>query len=153
MEKIASFKINHDLLTKGLYISRVDGDVVTYDLRMKLPNGEDYLVPAVAHTLEHLLATYLRNSLVGDSVVYVGPMGCRTGFYILLRDTVTPRMAIEFIWEALCRAANHTGEIPGATRVECGNYQDHDLVGARLVASEIARLLLCWTVERLKYPE
>lgn len=153
MEKIASFRIDHDKLTKGLYISRIDGDVVTYDLRMKLPNGEDYLAPAVAHTLEHLLATYLRNSEIGNEVVYVGPMGCRTGFYILLRDTISPEAAIVEIYVALCVAANYMGDIPGATRAECGNYRDHDLVGARIEARKMLPILRMWTKGQLKYPE
>ena len=85
MKKIASFTINHDTLEKGMYISRIDGDVVTYDIRMKKPNGGDYLQMSAAHTLEHLFATYARNSRQKDQVIYVGPMGCRTGFYLLLR--------------------------------------------------------------------
>ncbi|MBO5737258.1 MAG: S-ribosylhomocysteine lyase, partial [Clostridia bacterium] len=75
MKKIASFTVNHDTLEKGMYISRIDGDVVTYDIRMKLPNGGDYLDMRAGHTLEHLFATYARNSALGDKVIYVGPMG------------------------------------------------------------------------------
>ena len=83
MKTIASFTVNHDRLEKGMYLSRVDGDVVTYDVRMKKPNGGDYLGNGELHTIEHLFATYARNSEVSDDVVYVGPMGCRTGFYLL----------------------------------------------------------------------
>ncbi len=86
MKTIASFTVNHDLLEKGMYVSRIDGDVVTYDVRMKKPNMGDYLPTPAMHTFEHLLATYARNSEHADSVIYVGPMGCRTGFYLLLRD-------------------------------------------------------------------
>ena len=89
MKKIASFSVNHDKLKKGMYVSRIDGDVVTYDLRMKVPNAGDYLSNGALHTFEHLFATYARNSALSDSVIYVGPMGCRTGFYFLLRDNVS----------------------------------------------------------------
>ena len=82
LKKIASFTINHDTLTPGMYVSRIDGDVVTYDLRMKVPNAGDYLSNGALHTFEHLFATYARNSALSDSVIYVGPMGCRTGFYL-----------------------------------------------------------------------
>ena len=91
MERIASFSVNHDRLHKGMYISRVDGDVVTYDIRMKKPNGGDYLGNGELHTFEHLFATYARNSAYRDSVIYVGPMGCRTGFYLLLREEFPER--------------------------------------------------------------
>ena len=153
MEKIASFRIDHDKLTKGLYVSRIDGDVITYDLRMKLPNGGDYLAPAEAHTLEHLLASYLRNVDFGGEVVYVGPMGCRTGFYILMRDTVSRKTAIDIIWSALHFTACYAREIPGATKAECGNYLEHDLPGAKAVAYDMVRVLQNWTEEQLKYPE
>ena len=86
MDRIASFSVNHDKLEKGIYVSRIDGDVVSYDVRMKKPNGGDYLESPAMHTFEHLFATYARNSRFSDSVIYVGPMGCRTGFYLLLRD-------------------------------------------------------------------
>ena len=84
MERIASFCVDHTRLERGMYISRVDGDVVTYDIRMKKPNQGDYLANGALHTIEHLFATYARNSVYGPGVIYVGPMGCRTGFYLLL---------------------------------------------------------------------
>ena len=87
MKKIASFTVNHDKLKKGMYVSRIDGDVVTYDIRMKTPNAGDYLTNGAMHTFEHLFATYARNSAYSDAVIYVGPMGCRTGFYFLLRGS------------------------------------------------------------------
>jgi S-ribosylhomocysteine lyase len=116
MQKIASFQINHDTLEKGMYISRIDGDVITYDIHMKKPNGGEYLNMSAAHTLEHLLATYLRNSEIGESVIYVGPMGCRTGFYILLRDSVAYSQAIESVEAAMSFARDFMGEIPGTKR-------------------------------------
>ena len=152
MEKIASFTVNHNTLRKGLYISRVDGDAVTYDLRMKLPNAGDFLSTGEAHTIEHLMATYLRNSPLKDQVIYVGPMGCRTGFYVILRDTVSKEAAIGAIRDGLCFTEAFEGEIPGAKKEECGNYLDHDLPGARRVAGEMAEVLRDWSAEDLEYP-
>ena len=97
MERIASFCVDHTKLDRGMYISRIDGDVVTYDIRMKKPNGGDYLAVPAAHTIEHLFATYARNSQYGNQVVYVGPMGCRTGFYLLVRDTVSHEQALQLV--------------------------------------------------------
>ena len=153
MEKIASFTINHDTLQKGLYISRVDGDAVTYDLRMKLPNAGDYLSTGEAHTIEHLLATFLRNSPIKDEVIYVGPMGCRTGFYVILRDTVSGPDAIRAIREGLRFTAEFEGEIPGAKKEECGNYLDHDLQGAKEVSRDMLNVLRDWDVPDMVYPK
>ena len=97
LRKIASFTINHDTLVPGMYVSRVDGDCVTYDLRLKYPNRGDYLAQKPLHTLEHLVATYVRSSPWSDSVVYFGPMGCRTGFYLILRDSVSHEQAIALV--------------------------------------------------------
>ena len=93
MERIASFCVDHTKLDRGMYLSRQDGDVLTWDIRMKKPNQGDYLTTGAAHTLEHLFATYARNSAVKDGVIYVGPMGCRTGFYLLTRG-LTPAQAL-----------------------------------------------------------
>ena len=97
MERIASFCVDHTKLDRGMYLSRQDGDVLTWDIRMKKPNQGDYLSTAAAHTLEHLFATYARNSAFQDGVIYVGPMGCRTGFYLLTRG-LTPAQALELPW-------------------------------------------------------
>lgn len=151
MKKIASFTVNHDKLGKGMYISRIDGDVVTYDVRMKIPNGDDYFQMAAAHTIEHLFATYARNSRFADDVIYVGPMGCRTGFYLLLRDNVSYADAITLVQESMAFIRDFQGEIPGVSRVECGNWLDHDLAGAKALASDCVDVLSNWTVEQLKY--
>ena len=151
MEKIASFTVNHDRLEKGMYVSRVDGDVVTYDIRMKKPNGGDYLGNGELHTFEHLFATYARNSEYGGQVVYVGPMGCRTGFYLLLRDTVSGQEAIRLVKEAFAFVRDFEGEIPGSRREECGNYKEHDLTGARGTAADMLEVLKDWTAEKLAY--
>lgn len=153
MKKIASFTINHDTLEKGMYISRIDGDVVTYDIRMKKPNGGDYFDMASAHTLEHLFATYARNSQHGDKIVYVGPMGCRTGFYLLTRDTLSYENAIALVKESMAFARDFEGEIPGSKQEECGNYLDHNLDGAKALGREMAAVLENWTEKDLAYKE
>ena len=140
MKKIASFTVNHDTLTKGMYISRVDGDVVTYDIRMKLPNGDDYLTTGAAHTFEHLFATYARNSSYGDDIVYVGPMGCRTGFYLLVRD-VAPVRVSEIVMDVLSKIKDHDGEMFGATKKECGNYRELDVNEAKREAEAFLQVL------------
>ena len=151
MKRIASFCVNHDKLGKGMYISRTDGDVVTYDIRMKIPNGGDYLLNGAMHTFEHLFATFARNSGVADDVVYVGPMGCRTGFYLLLRDSVSGAAAIELVKDAFRFIADYEGEIPGSTRIECGNYLEHDLAGAKASAKDMLSVLETWNAEMLTY--
>lgn len=129
MERIASFCIDHDVLVPGMYISRVDGDVVTYDIRFKRPNGGDYLSDGAMHTIEHLFATYARNSAVASQVIYVGPMGCRTGFYLLVRER-EPEEVYSVILETLRRIVSHTGEVFGASRKECGNWRELSLDSA-----------------------
>ncbi len=151
MERIASFSVNHDTLEKGMYISRIDGDIVTYDIRMKKPNAGDYLTNGAMHTFEHLFATYARNSALSDSVIYVGPMGCRTGFYFLVRDTMSHEEAIELVRESFAFVRDFQGEIPGAHREECGNYKEHDLPGAKAAAADMLEVLRDWNVERLDY--
>jgi S-ribosylhomocysteine lyase len=153
MKTIASFMVNHDVLEKGMYVSRIDGDVVTYDVRMKRPNQGDYLPNAAMHTFEHLFATYARNSEFADDVVYVGPMGCRTGFYLLLRDNVSRSEAIRLMQEVLAFVVDFEGEIPGTNRWECGNYLEHDLAAAKEVARDMSVVLADWTEEKMKYAE
>lgn len=153
MERIASFSINHDILTPGLYISRVDGDCVTYDLRMKAPNKGDYLSQGALHTLEHLVATHVRNSQYGRGVIYFGPMGCRTGCYLVMRDCITPAEVIAMLQAAFQFTADFEGEIPGAKQRECGNYREHDLADAKVEAARYVQVLADWTPERMTYPE
>jgi len=151
MKKIASFTVDHDTLEKGMYISRIDGDVITYDIRMKKPNQGDYLSNGALHTFEHLFATYARNSALSDSVIYVGPMGCRTGFYFLVRDTMSHEEAIQLVKDSFAFVRNFEGEIPGAKRKECGNYLEHDLPGAQAIAADMLDVLSDWSEERLDY--
>ena len=153
MKKIASFTVNHDKLKKGIYVSRIDGDVITYDVRCKIPNGGDYLESPAMHTFEHLFATYARNSEFEKSVIYVGPMGCRTGFYLLLRDDVSYENAIKLTYEAFKFTAEFEGIIPGSTKIECGNYLEHDLKGAKAVAKDMMTVLDGYTPEMMIYEE
>ena len=152
LRKIASFAINHDLLTPGMYVSRIDGEDVTYDLRLKTPNQGDYLAQGALHTLEHLVATWVRSSALTDQVVYFGPMGCRTGFYLILRDGVSRAEALELVQGAFAFAAEYEGEIPGAKRIECGNYLEHDLSGARTEAAAYVRVLEKCSADTMTYP-
>lgn len=151
MKTIASFTVNHDKLEKGIYVSRIDGDVVTYDIRMKKPNGGDYLSNGAMHTFEHLFATYARNSTLSESVIYVGPMGCRTGFYFLLRSTVSRDEALRLVRQSFHFIVDFEGVIPGSKRQECGNYLEHDLAKAKDIAVDMLAVLINWTGEKMKY--
>ncbi len=151
MKQIASFTVDHDKLEKGMYISRIDGDAVTYDIRMKKPNGGDYLSNGALHTFEHLFATYARNSQFSDNVIYVGPMGCRTGFYLILRDSVSHEQAISLVLDSFRFVAGFSGKIPGSERRECGNYLEHDLDGAKAVAEDMLNVLRDYTPNKLSY--
>ena len=150
MERIASFCVDHNTLVPGMYLSRKDGDVLTWDIRMKTPNKGSYLSPACAHTIEHLFATYARNSAFQDSVIYVGPMGCRTGFYLLTRG-LTPAQALQLTVDAYRFMADFEGAVPGASEVECGNYRDMDLPAAKAEAAAMLPVLESLTAEDLHY--
>ena len=153
MKKIASFTVNHNILEKGIYISRIDGDIVTYDIRMKKPNNSDYLGNGELHTIEHLFATFARNSEFSDSVIYVGPMGCRTGFYLLLRDTISHEQAIGLVRDSFQFIADFEGAIPGSKKEECGNYLEHDLAGAKKTANDMLNVLENYSEKNLSYKE
>lgn len=150
MERIASFSVDHRKIGVGMYISRIDGDIVTYDVRMCKPNGGEYLYGPAAHTIEHLFATYARNSEVSDKVVYVGPMGCMTGFYLLTRD-LPHEKAIKLVRDSMQFISEFDGEIPGSSEPECGNYLYHDLRAARIAVAPILFRLEDYTVKMLDY--
>ena len=153
MERIASFCVDHTRLLPGMYLSRqdgADGEILTWDIRMKQPNKGSYLSPAAAHTLEHLFATYARNSKYSRGVVYVGPMGCLTGFYLLTRG-LTPAQALELTVESFRFMAAFEGAVPGASEVECGNYRDMDLPAAKAEAAAMLPVLEALTADRLHY--
>jgi len=137
IERIQSFTVNHDTLRPGMYVSRIDGDVTTYDLRTRTPNAGDYMDNLTMHSVEHMFATYVRNSSIGGDVIYFGPMGCATGFYLLVRNH-EPEEVREIVRETLSKIISHEGEVFGATRRECGNYRCLNLEAAKL---ECARYL------------
>ena len=137
MNRIASFSVDHDLIEPGIYISRIDGDIVTYDLRTRKPNAGDYMDNLTMHTVEHMLATFLRSSEIGGEVIYFGPMGCRTGFYLLVRDR-KPEEVLSALKKALSDTVSYEGAVFGAARKECGNYRELDLQSAK---RECARYL------------
>lgn len=153
MELIKSFTVNHDVLKEGVYISRCDRNTVTYDLRMKIPNGGDYLTPAQSHTLEHLCAMYLRNSEFGNEIVYFGPMGCMTGFYLVTFDTISGENVLKLLCGALSYIADFSEiEVPGAKKRECGNYLSHDLPAAKKLAKEYLDVVSSKTTIDFEYP-
>ena len=155
MEKITSFTINHIKLQPGVYVSRKDthnGTIITtFDLRMTSPNEEPVMNTAEVHTIEHLAATFLRNhEEFGSRIVYFGPMGCRTGFYLLTRG-LTPAQALELTVDSFRFMAAFEGDIPGASEVECGNYRDMDLPAAKAEAAAMLPVLEALTAEDLHY--
>lgn len=151
MENIASFQVDHTKFGVGMYISRVDGDVISYDVRMVVPNGGYYISSPSLHTIEHLFATYTRNSKYKNSIVYVGPMGCRTGFYMLTRDDMSGKEAIELVKETFEFIKDFEGAIPGTTIEECGNYLEHDLESAKKDVVPLLEVLEIYTEEMLDY--
>lgn len=153
MERIASFCVDHTRLDRGMYLSRQDGDVLTWDIRMKKPNQGDYLSTGAAHTLEHLFATYARNSAYKDGVIYVGPMGCRTGFYLLLSGDLNSQDVLPLVTDCFRFIRDYRGEVPGASPRDCGNYLDMNLSMANYWGRRYTALLENITPDRLTYPE
>lgn len=151
MKTIESFLVDHTVLTAGIYLSRVDGDAVTYDLRLKRPNVEKVLDNAPIHTIEHLFATYVRNSQYSESIIYFGPMGCRTGFYFIVRDNMSHETVVSLVKEAFDFIAAYDEEIPGVSAKECGNYLDHDLDGAKREAAIYADAIKDLTAADIYY--
>ena len=140
MRRIASFSVNHDKISEGIYISRIDGDITTYDMRMRKPNMGDYIDNLTIHSLEHMFATYVRNSEIGGNVIYFGPMGCQTGFYLLTRD-IDNDTVLACVKDVLSRIINHEGEMFGNTREECGNYRNLNLDAAKLESQRYLDIL------------
>ncbi|MBO4414225.1 MAG: S-ribosylhomocysteine lyase [Clostridia bacterium] len=140
MELIASFKVDHDRLEPGIYVSRVDGDVTTYDLRTRKPNSGDYMDNITMHSVEHMLATLLRSSEIGGSVVYFGPMGCRTGFYLLVRNADNETV-LRVLRECLVKTAEHKGRVFGQARKQCGNWKELSAASARREAKRYLKTL------------
>lgn len=133
VRRISSFSVDHDLIDEGIYVSRIDGDITTYDLRTRKPNMGDYMDNITMHSVEHMVATYIRNSDIGGDVIYFGPMGCRTGFYLLVRNADNARVLSE-LKAVLAKVAFEATEMFGASRVECGNYLELSLDAAKAEA-------------------
>ncbi|MBS9767966.1 MAG: S-ribosylhomocysteine lyase [Flavobacteriaceae bacterium] len=158
MEKIASFTIDHLKLERGIYVSRIDkvgdNEITSFDIRMKLPYREPVLGTAEIHTIEHLAATYLRNSTWKDKIIYWGPMGCRTGNYLIISGRHTSEDIAPLMTELFEFIANFEGEIPGASALECGNFYDNNLPFAKYEAKKyLEEVLYCLKSKNLNYPE
>ena len=152
MEKIASFTVDHTVLLPGMYLSRRDGNVATFDLRFKKPNTGDLLSNAEMHSVEHVIATFLRNSEKKDSVIYFGPMGCQTGFYFLFdENTLSCAEAIALLKEVFSKAAAFDGPMPGMSEIECGNYRNLDISLAKSCCVFYAGVINDWTEGKLAY--
>ena len=158
MEKITSFTIDHIRLQPGLYVSRKDAvgseAVTTFDLRLTSPNEEPVMNTAEVHTIEHLAATFLRNDPAWkDRVLYFGPMGCRTGFYLLLSGDLSSQDVLPLVTECFRFIRDYRGEVPGASPRDCGNYLDMNLSMANYWGRRYTALLENITPDRLTYPE
>ncbi|MBQ9768523.1 MAG: S-ribosylhomocysteine lyase [Lachnospiraceae bacterium] len=158
MKPIASFTINHLTLLPGVYVSRKDavGDsvVTTFDLRVTRPNAEPVMNTAEVHTIEHLAATFLRNHAdFGSRIVYFGPMGCRTGFYLLLAGDYESKDILPLLRELFTFIRDYNGEVPGASAIECGNYLDMNLPMANYYGKKYLDVLEHITPDRMVYPE
>ena len=140
MERIESFRVDHTRLFPGLYVSRRDGGkekpVTTFDLRITRPNEEPVMDMPAIHTMEHLGATFLRNSDKKDEIIYFGPMGCRTGFYLVMFGKLSAEDALPLVRRTFAFIAEFEGDIPGASAVECGNYQEQNLNMAHYYAKK-----------------
>ena len=159
MERIASFQVDHKKLNRGIYVSRLDeingNYLTTFDVRVKLPNREPVMNIAEMHTMEHLGATFLRNHKVWkNEIIYFGPMGCRTGFYVILKGKLKSIDIVELIKEMFDFISKYEGEIPGATEIECGNYLDQNLPMARYESKKfLEETLKNIKEENLNYPD
>ncbi len=152
MEKIESFKVDHRYIAEGIYISRIDGDIITYDLRMRKPNTGDLMDNAAIHSFEHMFATFVRNSEMKDDIIYAGPMGCQTGFYLLVRNDDTEGV-IALIKKVLADIIAYNGEVFGKSEIECGNYKNLSLSAAQDEAKRYLAKIKDWTKENLVYPK
>ena len=160
MEKIASFKVNHELLKRGIYVSRKDYDnnknviATTFDIRLKEPNKEPVMNTAEIHTIEHLAATFLRNhEIYKNETIYFGPMGCRTGFYLIFKGNLESTDIVDIMKEMFLFISKYEGEIPGADSKSCGNYLDQNLPMAKYEANKFYNeILLNIKEENLVYP-
>lgn len=141
ISKIQSFQVDHDRLKEGIYISRIDRGIITYDLRTRRPNQGDYMDNVTMHTFEHMFATYVRNSDISEHIIYFGPMGCQTGFYLLVSDDIKPQEVYNVTTKVLSDIISHDGAVFGASAKECGNYRSLDLSAAKTEAERYLEIL------------
>ena len=152
MERIASFQVDHNKLNPGMYLSRRDGKVTTLDLRFKKPNTGDLLSNAEMHSVEHVIATLLRNGPAKDAIIYFGPMGCQTGFYLLFDSSrLSDGEAVELVKETFAAGAAFDGPMPGKSPIECGNYINLDVGLAKAQCACFCDVIRDWTPDRLAY--
>ena len=149
--KIESFKIDHNKLCPGIYVSRTDADIVTYDLRTRKPNMGEYMDNATMHSVEHMIATYIRSSAIGSDIIYFGPMGCQTGFYLLVRNADNEKV-LSTVKETLMKVIEHEGDVFGASQIECGNYKNLDIALAKEECRKYLDVLNGYTPD-FKYEE
>lgn len=152
MKTVPSEGIDRNTLKRGIYISRIDDDITTYDIRMKEPNRENVLTNSALHTIEHIFKAYAKNTEYADSIIYFGPMGSRTGFYLLTRR-LSDNYTIQFIKDAFAYIAEFWGKIPAASLSECGNCLDHNLPQAKEEAKKFLEVIENWTRDDLEYPK
>lgn len=151
MERIASFSVDHDFVVPDIYVSRIDGDITTYDLRTRVPNADSYMDHSTMHTLEHMFATFVRNSAIANRVLYFGPMGCQTGFYLLVRNADNDEV-LSVVMDVLSKIIAHEGEVFGASRKECGNYKSLDLDAAKRECRAYLEALQSKASHTFEYP-
>lgn len=152
MNKITSFTVDHNKIKPGIYVSRIDGDITTYDIRTRKPNCGAYMDNPTMHTVEHLFATYIRNSSLKDDIIYFGPMGCQTGFYLLVRNADNKCVCDEIV-SVFEKILAHEGAVFGASETECGNYRSLDLASAKKEAAEFLKILKSCDLSDLSYPD
>lgn len=150
MKKIASFTVDHRYIRENIYISRVDGDITTYDVRMRKPNTNDVMSNAAMHSFEHMFATFMRNGNIKEDIIYVGPMGCQTGFYLLVRNADNAFVLAE-VKRVLAEISVYDGEMPGASEIECGNYRNLDVSLAKIEAKQFLDKIINETEADLFY--
>ena len=152
IQRITSFSIDHNVLVPGFYISREDGNIVNYDLRTRRPNAGDYMTNSAMHSVEHLFATYIRNSEMGPDVVYFGPMGCQTGFYLLVKDRPAEEV-FAMTKTVLRQILAHDGPMFGASAAECGNYRNLSVEAAKVEAERYLAVLEQLDGRDFSYPK
>ena len=152
MQKIASFQVDHRYIKEGVYISRIDGDVTTYDMRTRKPNCGDLMDNSTMHSMEHMFATLIRNSAIKDDVLYFGPMGCQTGFYLLVRNA-NHQQVLRVIAQVLRQTIDYEGEIFGNSEIECGNFRSLSLPKAKEEARRYLKVVESLCEKDLVYPQ